>query len=337
MIYTLTVNPSIDYIADVNDFASGSLNRTTAENVNAGGKGINVSIVLNNLGIETCALGFVAGFTGSEIERKLHHAGIKTDFVHLKEGFSRINVKLRSFCPNAVSSANSASAANAAPCTPNTQSPQNGTPEETEINGTGPEILPIYIEELLQKMQNFKDDDTLVMAGSIPKTLPETFYSRIMESFEDRQINFVVDATKELLLQSLKFKPFLIKPNLHELAELFNLPPDFFNSENNIEPYAAKLKDMGAQNVLVSMAGKGAVLFCKNGEIIKSGTPKCRLVNSVGAGDSMVAGFLAGFWPEQNYRHALKLAISAGSASAASQRLATKAQIEEMYRRMKDI
>lgn len=316
MIYTLTVNPSIDYIVDVSNFNAGGLNRTTAEKINAGGKGINVSIVLNNLGIETCALGFVAGFTGAEIEEQLRQMHIKTDFIHIKKGFSRINVKLRSFCPNAASTASTAT---------------NTAPAETEINGQGPQILPVYIEELLQKLQILQNDDTLVLAGSIPGTLPKTFYSQIMQSLQNKKINFVVDATKELLTRTLEYKPFLIKPNLQELAELFGISPGTLNSKSAVADYAKRLQQMGAQNVLVSLAGDGAVLVCKDGEVLQSAAPKCTLVNSVGAGDSMVAGFIAGFLQSQKYSHALKLAVCAGTASAASQNLADKAQIEKMF------
>ncbi|MCQ2595254.1 MAG: 1-phosphofructokinase [Treponemataceae bacterium] len=322
MIYTLTVNPSIDYIVDVSNFNAGGLNRTTAEKINAGGKGINVSIVLNNLGIETCALGFVAGFTGAEIEEQLRQIHIKTDFIHIKEGFSRINVKLRSFCPNATNTTSTAT---------NTPSAPSTAPAETEINGQGPQILPIYIEELLQKLQILQNGDTLVLAGSIPGTLPKTFYCQIMQSLQNKKINFVVDATKELLTRTLEYKPFLIKPNLQELAELFGISPGTLNSKSAVADYAKRLQQMGAQNVLVSLAGDGAVLVCKDGEVLQSAAPKCTLVNSVGAGDSMVAGFIAGFLQSQKYSHALKLAVCAGTASAASQNLADKAQIEKMF------
>ena len=261
MVYTVTVNPSLDYIIDVEHFKTGVVNRTFAEKINAGGKGINVSIVLSNLGIENTALGFLAGFTGNEIENRLIEKGIKTDFIHLNDGLSRINVKLRS-------------------------------DEESEINGQGPNITEENIKELYSKLDKLTSDDILVLAGSIPSTLPQSFYSDIMNHLKDKGVKFVVDATKELLKKSLEYKPFLVKPNNHELGEIFGVE---LKTREDVVPYAQKFREMGAQNVLVSMAGEGAVLASADGNVYKSPAPKGKLVNSVGAGDSMVAGFITIF------------------------------------------
>ena len=321
MIYTLTLNPSIDYIVDIENFSIGNLNRCKAEKINAGGKGINVSIVLNNLGIETCALGFVAGFTGIEIENALQNMKIKSDFVHIKDGFSRINIKMRCFGKNVENVENAASA----------ETFQN-IPLETEINGLGPKIFSIYIEEIMQKLQTLQNGDTLVLAGSIPKTLPSDFYCKIMQSLQNKSVNFVVDATGDALLKALQYKPFLVKPNLQELADFFGISKIEIKKNNAIEKYAKKLQSMGAKNVLVSLAEKGALLVFQNGKIIKKPAPKCNLVNSVGAGDSMIAGFLASFLQNKNYETSLKFGISAGTASASSENLATKAEIEKVYK-----
>lgn len=302
MIYTLTVNPSLDYIVDVKDFETGKVNRTFMEQLNAGGKGINVSMVLKNLGFDNTALGFTAGFTGEEIQSRLQQKKIATDFINLGDsaGFSRINVKLRS----------------------NT---------ESEINGQGPAISSDKIAELYGKLDGLKAGDILVLAGSIPNTLPETLYSDIMGKLEKKEVLFVVDATKDLLTKSLCFKPFLIKPNNHELGEIFGVE---LKTRDSVVPYAQKLLEQGAQNVLVSMAGEGAVLVCGNGEVYKSPAPKCTLVNSVGAGDSMVAGFIAGWLESQDYEHALKMGLAAGSASASMEGLAELENVQEMLNQL---
>ena len=295
MIYTVTVNPSLDYIADVAHFEGGKVNRTTAETIFPGGKGINVSIVLHNLGVENRALGFSAGFTGQAIEAMLAEMNVDTDFIRLDAGLSRINVKLRS----------------------------DG---ETEINGLGPAISKFSLERLYAKLDALADGDTLVLAGSIPQSLPQSFYSDIMArlSAAGKKIRFVVDATRDLLKNSLEYKPFMVKPNNHELGEIFGVT---LKTREDVVPYAKKFQEMGAQNVLVSMAGEGAVLAAADGRIYKGSAPKGTLVNSVGAGDSMVAGFIAGFLKNGDYREALKSGLCTGTASACSENLATAAEV----------
>lgn len=296
MIYTMTFNPSLDYIMKVKDFNLGVVNRTYEESIFPGGKGINVSIVLGNLGIENKAFGFIAGFTGEEIEKKVKNSGCIAEFIKLKEGNSRINVKLKS-------------------------------KEESEINAQGPKIDKDAIESLYKKLDEIKNEDILVLAGSIPNTLPSDMYENIMKYLNGKDIKVIVDATKDLLLNVLKYKPFLIKPNKHELEEMFNVS---INSEEEIIKYAKKLQDMGAINVLISMAGDGAILINENGEVLKHKAPKGEVKNSVGAGDSMVAGFTAGYIMKQNYKDALKYGIATGSASAFSEDLATKEKVKEI-------
>lgn len=296
MVYTVTVNPSLDYIVDVKNFKTGVVNRTCGEKIYAGGKGVNVSMVLSNLEIENTALGFIAGFTGKEIESRLIEKGIKTDFIHLEDGLSRINVKLRS-------------------------------DEESEINGQGPNINKKDIEELYSKLDKLSSSDVLVLAGSIPSTLPETLYSDIMNRLKDKGVSIVVDATRDLLKKALEYKPFLVKPNNHELGEIFGVE---LKTREEVVPYAQKFREMGAQNVLVSMAGEGAVLASADGKVYKFPAPKGKLVNSVGAGDSMVAGFITGFLKTKSYKEALKMGICAGSSSAFSEELATKENVNEL-------
>ncbi|MDU1321774.1 MAG: 1-phosphofructokinase [Clostridium botulinum] len=296
MIYTITFNPALDYVVKVDDFKTGNLNRTSYEKIYAGGKGINVSIVLNNLDVENIALGYIAGFTGEEIERRVRSFGCKTDFIRLKNGMSRINVKLKS-------------------------------KEESEINGTGPSINAEDLDELFNKLDNLKEGDFLILAGSIPKTLPENIYETIMERLKDKNIKFVVDATGELLLKVLKYKPFLIKPNHLELSELFGVE---IKNEEEIIGYSRKLQTMGAENVLISMAGDGAIFISSKGEVIKSGVPKGVLKNSVGAGDSMVAGFISGYLKNNNLEEAFKMGLATGSASAFSEGLASKEKVKEI-------
>ena len=296
MIYTVTFNPALDYIVNMDNLKLGETNRSTSEMILSGGKGINVSIVLKNLGFDNVALGFVAGFTGEEIENGTRKLGITTDFIHLKEGLSRINVKLKAS-------------------------------EETEVNGTGPIISENELNALYGKLENLKKDDILVLAGSVPNTLPQDIYEKIMEMLQDKGIKIVVDATKDLLLNVLKYKPFLIKPNNHELSEIFGLE---IKTEQKIIDYAKKLQDKGARNVLVSRAGDGAILIAENGDIYKSPAPKGKVVNSVGAGDSMVAGFIAGYLKNNNYEEAFKTGVASGSASAFSKYLAKKEEIIEI-------
>lgn len=300
MINTITLNPSIDYIVNVDSFDVGLVNRSEKETVYAGGKGINVSIVLKNLGVKNRALGFVAGFTGLEIENILKKHGVDSEFINLNNGMSRINVKLKS-------------------------------KEETEINGIGPEITKEDINKLYKKLSDMEEGDFLVLAGSIPSSLPDDIYETIMKDFQEKNINFVVDATKELLLNVLKYRPFLIKPNHHELGEIFNVN---LNSTDEIIKYAKKLQDLGARNVVISMAGDGAILITEEGDITIINAPKGNLVNSVGAGDSMVAGFLAEYTKSGDLKRAFKMGIATGSASAFSEGLATKDKVEELLKQL---
>lgn len=297
MIYTVTFNPSLDYIVSMDGFEIGRTNRTTGERIFPGGKGINVSIVLSNLGIENTALGFTAGFTGEQIEKETKKMGLVTDFIHVDNGFSRINVKLKDY-------------------------------DGTEINGMGPDISPEAVDKLYGQLDKLKKGDALVLAGSIPKCLPDSIYKDIMGRLKDRGVLFAVDATKDLLVNVLEYRPFLIKPNNHELGEIFHVA---LSTREEVVPYAKKLKEMGAGNVLVSMSGQGAVLVDGEGEVHMLPAPKGTLVNAVGAGDSMVAGFLAGWTRKKDYDHAFRMGISAGSASAFSEFLATKVEVEKVF------
>ncbi len=297
MIYTVTFNPAIDYALGVKHLEAGMTNRSFYEQLLPGGKGLNVSTILNNLGIDNIAFGFIAGFTGDEIERAFHEIGGKSDFTRLKSGVSRINVKIKA-------------------------------DNETEINAKGPDIDKEALDELLGKLNGLKDGDILVLAGSIPHSLPDSLYSDIMKMLSDRDIMIAVDATRDLLMNVLPYKPFLIKPNNHELGEIFGVT---LKTREEVVPYAKKLQEKGARNVLISMAGEGAVLVAENGEVLKSEAPKGKVVNSVGAGDSMVAGFIAGWCEKHEYAHAFKMGLSSGSASAFSEVLATKPEIEKVY------
>ena len=297
MIYTVTFNPSLDYIVDVENFRLGMTNRTCSEQMMAGGKGINVSIVLQNLGIENTALGFIAGFTGEEIRRQVSQIGIRAQFISIPEGISRINLKLRSI-------------------------------DGTEINGMGPTIGQAQLDALYEKLDTLTDQDTLVLAGSIPASMPSSIYSDIMERLQEKGVTFVVDATKQLLLNVLRYKPFLIKPNNHELGELFGVT---LSTREAVVPYARRLQERGARNVLISMAGQGAVLVAEDSSVHLTPAPKGTLVNAVGAGDSMVAGFLAGWQEQHDYSHAFRMGVAAGSASAFSRYLATREEVERVY------
>lgn len=298
MIYTITFNPALDYIMVVPSCRNGEVNRTESEKIMAGGKGINVSIVLNNMGVENTALGFISGFTGGAIENILADMNCKTDFIKLDNGFSRINVKIKS-------------------------------DTETEINGQGPDISDGAVKKLYEKLDSLNDGDTLVLAGSIPSSLSDSIYCEIMDYLKDKKLNIVVDATKDLLVNVLKYKPFLVKPNNHEIGEIFGVE---LKTRSEVIPYAKKMQEMGAKNVLVSMAGEGAVFVGENGEVYESEAPKGKLVNSTGAGDSMVAGFLAGYMEKQDFMYALKMGLSAGSASAFSENLATKEEILNVFK-----
>lgn len=296
MIYTVTFNPSLDYIVGVEDFQSGKVNRTMSERVFAGGKGINVSLVLNNLGFANTALGFLAGFTGQEIERQLEAEGVQTDFIRIPDGISRINLKIRSDV-------------------------------ESEINGMGPAIRQEDIRKLNEKLDHLQDGDVLVLAGSIPTGMPESLYRDIMNRLKDKDLKIAVDATKDLLLNVLPYHPFVIKPNNHELGEIFGVE---VADKKQAVVYAKRLQEQGARNVIVSMAGEGAVFVGEDGSEYESEAPSGQVVNSVGAGDSMVAGFLAGYLGTGDYREAFKLGICTGSASAFSEQLATREEIEKV-------
>lgn len=299
MIYTVTFNPSIDYIVRMPRLESGAINRVTYEDILPGGKGINVSIVLSNLGHESCALGFVAGFTGAEIVRLMQTSGAKSDFIHVAEGMSRINMKIKAA-------------------------------EETEINGIGPKILESDIDALYARLDALQPGDTLVIAGSVPSMLPSDMYERIMDRLDGRGIDIVVDAERDLLVKVLRYHPFLIKPNNHELGAIFGVE---LSTRDEVVPYARKLQEKGARNVLISMAGEGAVLVTESGDVIMSEAPKGTVVNSVGAGDSMVAGFLAGYQESDgDCATAFKMGVATGSASAFSAKLATRPEVEALLK-----
>lgn len=297
MVYTVTFNPAIDYVVHTGEMKLGATNRSEKEEMYFGGKGINVSIVLRELGIGSKALGFTAGFTGEAIENGLSEMGIDADFVRLKNGNSRINVKIKST-------------------------------EETELNGQGPDIDEAAINALFAKLDKLSDGDTLILAGSIPSSLPSDIYEKILGRLSGRNIKTVVDATKDLLLNVLKYKPFLVKPNNHELGEMFGTE---LKTDEEIEKYARKLQEMGAVNVLISMAGDGAMLIDEYGKMHRCGVCKGTVRNSVGAGDSMVAGFTAGSL-KGDYEYALKLGTAAGGATAFSDGLAEKAKIDELLK-----
>ena len=299
MIYTVTFNPAIDYIVHTGTMQVGQVNRSQGEELYFGGKGINVSFVLHELGLPSKALGFVAGFTGAAIEAGIQEQGIATDFVHLDSGFSRINVKIKSG-------------------------------EETELNGQGPNISEAAVAELFEKLNQLQDGDILILAGSIPNTMSADSYEKILVHLSDKNIKVVVDATKDLLLKVLSYHPFLIKPNNHELGELFGVT---LHSIEEIATYAKKLQEMGAQNVLISMAGDGALLIDETGKQHVCGVCKGTVKNSVGAGDSMVAGFVAGSM-HGDYEAALKLGTAAGGATAFSEGLAQRAEIERLLQQL---
>lgn len=296
MVYTVTFNPSLDYIVEVDHFKLGMTNRTSSELMLPGGKGVNVSIVLSNLGIDNTAIYFSAGFVGDEITRRIQESGINADEIKIDEGCSRINLKLK-------------------------------TIDGTEINGMGPVIKQENIDQFFKKLDSLQRGDTLVLAGSIPSTMPETMYSDIMHRLEGRGIRIVVDATKDLLLNVLQYKPFLIKPNNHELGEIFGVE---LPTRESVVPYAKKLQKRGAENVIISMAGEGAVFIASDGNVYMREAPKGTLVNGVGAGDSMVAGFIAGVITEDDLLHAFRMGVSAGSASAFSEYLATKEEVMQV-------
>lgn len=296
MIYTVTFNPSLDYIVSVKDFRPGMTNRTSSELMLAGGKGINVSIVLGNLGIKSTALGFIAGFTGDEIVRRLHNGGINSEFIKINDGISRINIKLKSI-------------------------------DGTEINGQGPHIDSSHIEQLMNRLRRLESGDVLVLAGSIPAGISDNIYKDIMDMLKDKGVQIVVDATSRLLTNVLEYNPFFIKPNQHELGDIFNVT---LNTQEEVIPYALELKKMGAVNVCVSMGGKGAILVADDGNVYKAKAPDGILKNSVGAGDSLVAGFLSGWIENKDYEYAFRKGVATGSASAFSERLATNGEVNDL-------
>ena len=296
MIYTVTFNPSLDYIVSVDNLTLGRVNRTSAELIFPGGKGINVSMVLKNLGVDSEALGFMAGFTGHQIDKLLKDRQVRSNFIEVKDGMSRINVKVRSN-------------------------------EESEINGMGPAISEDDIKKLYAQLDQLQEGDILVLAGSIPSVMPESMYMDIMKYLVGKNLKIVVDATKDLLLNVLPYHPFLIKPNNYELGEIFGVE---LKTKEDVIPYAKKLQEKGAVNVLISMAGEGALLVTEDGEVIESNPPKGTVRNSVGAGDSMVAGFIAGYLRNRDYEEAFFTGLCTGSASAFSDELATKDEVKEL-------
>ena len=305
MVYTITFNPALDYITQVENFKIGEINRTKTETILPGGKGLNVSIVLKNLGIENTALGFIAGFTGEELRGKLETKGVKTDFVKVEEGFTRINIKISSISGNKV--------------------------EETALNGMGPKITQKDIEELFDKLDKVTTEDIVILSGSVPKNISKDIYREICKKLSEKGITFVVDSTQELLMSVLQYNPFLIKPNKEELEETLNCK---IRTKDDIISAAKELKKLGAQNILVSLGKDGALLLTKDDEVLYSKAPKGEIVNTVGSGDSMVAGFLAGYYEKKDYEYALKKGVAAGSASAFSIELATKNDVEELLKQL---
>ena len=305
MIYTITFNPALDYIAQVENFKIGEINRTKTETILPGGKGLNVSIVLKNLEIENTALGFVAGFTGEELIHKMESQGVKTDFVRVEKGITRINLKISSISENQV--------------------------EETALNGIGPQITKNDMNVLFEKIQKMSTKDIVILSGSIPKNMDKDIYEKICKELKGKGITFIVDSTQELLMNVLKYNPFLIKPNQEELEETLNCK---ISTKEDIVNAAKELKKMGAQNVLVSLGNDGALLLTKEDETYYSKAPKGQVVNTVGSGDSMVAGFLAGYYQTQDYEYALKVGVAAGSASAFSIRLATKEDVDLLLKQL---
>lgn len=299
MIFTVTFNPSLDYIVRVDEMRLGTINRTNYEQLLPGGKGINVSIVLGNLGHPSRALGFSAGVTGVALEKLLADAGVDADLVHVKEGFTRINAKVKAV-------------------------------EETELNGQGPRIAPEDVDALFSKLDVLGQDDTLVISGSVPNTLPSDMYEQVMERLVGHGVRIVVDAERDLLTRVLPYRPFLVKPNNHELGDIFGVT---LKTRDEVVPYARRMQEMGAQNVLVSMAGEGGVLVAADGRVYQSPAAKGTVVNSVGAGDSCVAGFLAGLMETGSYQTAFRMGLAAGSASAFSDHLATRPEVEDLMSR----
>ena len=298
MIYTITFNPALDYISQVENFQKGKINRTTNEKILPGGKGLNVSIVLKNLGIDNTALGFIAGFTGDELKRRIEQYNVKTNFIKVENGITRINVKISSN-------------------------------EETALNGCGPQITEDDLEKILKQIDEIQKEDIVILAGNIPKNINKNIYEKICLKLKEKETTFIVDATRELLIGILKYNPFFIKPNKEELEETFGVK---IQGEQEIIQYAKKLQEMGARNVLISLGGEGAILITEENKIYKANAPKGEVISTVGSGDSMVAGFIAGYIKDKDYKEALKLGIAAGSASAFSTELATKERVEKLLK-----
>lgn len=309
MIYTITFNPALDYITQVENFEIGKINRTATEKILAGGKGLNVSIVLKNLEIENTAISFIAGFTGKELEKKIKEHQINTDFIEVKKGITRINVKI-------ISTNNS------------NQSPKI----ETAINGNGPEITKEEMDLFFEKIKKIKPTDLVILSGNVPKCINEKIYEIICKELKQNEVPFIVDATQKLLVNTLQYKPILIKPNKQELEETFDVK---IEKKEDIIFYAKKLQEKGAKNVLISLGGDGAILLTQNQEIYYSNAPKGKVISTVGSGDSMIAGFIAGLYKQNNYLEALKYGIASGSATAFGEELATKKDIEKLLEQVK--
>lgn len=300
MIYTITLNPALDYIMEIEEFENGKINRAKSDKIFPGGKGINVSIVLNNLGLKSTTLGFIGGFTGEELKRQMEEQGIQTDFIKLKRGKTRINVKINS-------------------------------KKETELNSRGPEISKEEAQKLLEKVDNIQTEDIVVIAGNIPDGIDKNIYETICAKLQEKKVTFIVDTTGEKLINILKYKPFLIKPNRKELEETFKTK---IKTNREIIEHAKKLQMMGAQNVLISLGRNGAILVTKHNKVFISNAPKGKKVNTVGSGDSMVAGFISGYKKNKDYEEALKMSIATGSASAFSEGLATKDKVDILLKKI---
>lgn len=301
MIYTITFNPALDYMVQAEKFEIGKINRSKSETIVPGGKGLNVSRVLRNLGFDSTSLGFIAGFTGKELKRRIEEYGIKTDMIEVEEGITRINVKISSDI-------------------------------ETALNANGPIITEKNIEQLIEKIEKFNSADTVILSGNIPKNLDNNIYERICKKLLDKKVRFIVDSSQELLINSLKYEPFLIKPNREELEETFNIK---IQTKEQIMEYAKKLQEMGARNVLISLGGDGALLLTEENKTYSKRAPDGKVINTVGCGDSMVAGFVAGYEKNNNFEQALEMGLAAGSASAFSEELATKEEVDKLLTQMK--
>ena len=300
MFYTMTLNPALDYNMTTGEFIKERVNRSVKEEIIPGGKGLMVSRMLKNLGVESTAFGLVAGFTGAELTRLVHEFGVRTNFVSLPKGMTRINVKLWGAL-------------------------------EGEINATGPECDEKSLQAVLEKLSVLTSKDILVLAGGVPASLPKDLYVTIMKQLREKSPRIVVDATGDLLRSVMPYGPFLVKPNHHELGELYNVT---LETKEEVLPYAKKLREEGAKNVLVSMAGAGAVLAAEDGSVWFGEAPKGQVVNTVGSGDSMVAGFLAKYEETKDPGKAFSNGIASGSASAFSETLGTKEEVELLLQKV---